>query len=73
MKQAFLDSLVGVEVSEAETMVLTEGHMPYTIPEQCMAVTAIARGNTVVLWQKDGKVKSAEAGDPLELEKGDLQ
>lgn len=68
MKKSFLDSLVGLGVSDAEKLVLTEGHMAYLIPEQCKVITALAIGNTVVLWQKDGIIDCAAAGDPLELE-----
>ena len=39
------------------------------MPEECNAITSIARGNHVILWQMKGKVRIAEAGDPLEVEK----
>jgi hypothetical protein len=68
MKKAFLDSLVGLEVSKAEELVLAEGHLVELVPEECNAITSQARGNTVILWQKDGKITNADAGDPLELD-----
>jgi len=38
------------------------------VPENCDAITLVARPNTVVLWQKNGLVTTASAGDPVELE-----
>ena len=69
MKASFLNSLIGMDIEDAETAVLSESHIPYTVPEECTAIASIARGNTVILWQMKGKVRIAEAGDPLELEK----
>ena len=67
MKKSFLNNLVGMEVMDAKAAVLAEGHIPYTVPEECSAVASIARMNTVVLWQRDGKIFSADPGDPFEL------
>ena len=68
MRKKFLDNLVGLTVADAEEKVLAEGHQVELVPEECNAITSIARGNTVILWQTDGKVRCAEAGDTLELE-----
>ena len=48
-------------------LVKEAGHKPYLIPESCNAVSAIARGNTVMIWQKNDKCVSASPGDPTEL------
>lgn len=69
MKQSFLDSLKSAPVDTAVDMVKTAGYKAHLVPEGCKAISAIARGNTVVLWQKDGVVTRATAGDPLELSK----
>jgi hypothetical protein len=68
MKKLFLDGLVGMEISDAEEAVMMEGHTPYTVPEECHVIPAIARSNTVILWQKEGRIKMADAGDPFELD-----
>ena len=68
MKKVFLDSLVGLEVDKAEELVLAEGHLVNLVPEECNAITLQAIGNTVILWQKDGKITNADAGDPVELD-----
>jgi len=68
MKKSFLDKLVGMTVKDAEKAVLAKKHIPYLVPEDCNAIPSLARGNTVVLWQKDGKIWAADPGDPLELE-----
>lgn len=67
MKQAFLDSLVGLSMAEAREKVGAAGHEHYDVPAGC-AMTMEAKPNTVVLWEKDGRVKATSAGDGLELE-----
>lgn len=67
MNPAFLKTLIGLTVREATRVVLERGHEPYVIPEICQAVPAIALSNTVVLWQKEGKISDAHPGDPLEV------
>ncbi len=49
-------------------MVKVAGHKAYVVPEGVAAITLQARPNTVILWQEDGKISSAEAGDGLELD-----
>ena len=68
MKRALLNNLVGLDTDEAIALVYKTKHTCYLVPEGCRAITMIARPNTVVLWQDDGKISSASAGDPLELE-----
>lgn len=68
MKQAFLDLLAGKTPSEAERLVKSEGHEAMVI-ESGIAIAAIAIANTVILWEDEGVVKLASAGDPLELDR----
>lgn len=68
IKQTFLDSLKGVNLTVAQAKVLAAGHQVELVPEEAMAITLQARPNTVILWQKNGKVSFAEAGDGLELD-----
>lgn len=67
IKQSLLDSLEGLPVDVAKEMVKAAGHKPYLVPEGVAAITLEAKPNTVVLWQKKGKVSTAQAGDGLEL------
>jgi hypothetical protein len=68
IKQSFLSSLEGVPTDVAEEMVHAAGHRVWLVPEEAMAITLIARPNTVILWQEKGLVSSAQAGDGLELD-----
>ena len=68
MKQSLLDSLENLPVAVAEEMVKAAGHQAEIIPEDAMAITLQARPNTVILWQENGLVSLAQAGDPLELD-----
>lgn len=68
IKQTFLDSLESLPIDIAEAKVRAAGHIPYTVPEEAMAITLEAKPNTVVLWQEGGLVSIAQAGDGLELD-----
>ena len=68
MKKSFIDSLIRKPVQVAEYLIREAGYECYTIEEGIMAITMVARPNTVVIWQKNGHVVIANAGDPLELE-----
>ena len=68
IKQSFLESLEGLPVDVAEEMVKAAGHVAYTVPEEAMAITLEAKPNTVVIWQQDGLVNLAQAGDGVELD-----
>ena len=68
MKQSLLDKLKGMKVTQAKLLVRSKGHEPYLVPENCTAITLVARPNTVVLWQNNGLITTASAGDPVELE-----
>jgi hypothetical protein len=68
IKQSFLESLESLPVDVAEEMVKAAGHVSYTVPEGAMAITLEAKPNTVVLWQENGLVNLAQAGDGLELD-----
>ncbi len=67
MTEKFLQSLKGLSVTKAKKLIKAAELKPMVIPEECTAVTSIARSKTVIVWQKDGKVRSAEAGDPCEI------
>ena len=67
MKRKLLIKLVGMDVDEAESLIKKSKHICYLVPENCRAISMQARPNTVILWQYDGKVISATAGDSLEL------
>lgn len=67
ISQKFLDSLKGQSVNTALEMVMAVGHIPYLVAEGYGAITMLAKPNTVVLWQENGKISVAEAGDGLEL------
>lgn len=67
MKQSFLDSLKDAPIDTAIIMVKAAGYLPHLVTEGVRAITAVARGNTVVLWQENGLIRKATAGDPLEL------
>ena len=68
MLQSFLDSLKGLSVSEAELEILERDFEPFIVPKECRAIASIAHPNTVIIWQEKGKVRTAQAGDPTELE-----
>lgn len=67
LKQSFLDSLKGLLLADAEKRVRDAGLTPDVVPHG-MAITAIARPNTVILWVQGAVVMDAEAGDPLQVE-----
>ena len=69
MRQSFLDSLVGIPVKDAIMVVGEHEFKAFVVPEDCNAITQQARPKTVILWQENGRVRIAEAGDPLELER----
>lgn len=68
IKQSFLNSLEELPTDVAEEMVKAAGHKSWLVPEEAMAITLIARPNTVILWQEKGLVSHAQAGDGLELD-----
>lgn len=72
ISRSFLSSLVGLDVGEAERRARAAGYVVETVPENCIAITSISRPDTVVLWQKSGKIQSANAGDPTQLDDGIL-
>lgn len=69
MKQSFLDSLIGMRVSDAVPIVANVGLDPRVVPDG-MAVASLALPKTVFLgYSPENVVLSAWAGDPLEVEK----
>lgn len=68
MKTSLLDSLVGMTIEEATKTVRANHHDVNLIPESIIAINSVAKPNTIVLWQENGKVKLAVAGDPCEVE-----
>lgn len=67
MRRALLNELKGLDVKAAKALVKKEGHYAAVYPEG-QPITLQARPNTVLLWERDGRVVCATAGDPLELE-----
>jgi hypothetical protein len=68
IKQSLLDALEGLPVDVAEEMVKAAKHQVEIVPEDAMAITLQARPNTIILWQENGLVSLAQAGDPLETD-----
>jgi hypothetical protein len=68
IKQSFLNSLKGLPVTTAEEMVKSMQLTAYVVPEGVHAIPLIAMPNTVVLWQKNGKVVVANGGDGVEVD-----
>lgn len=69
MKRSFLHSLAGKSIDEASIMIKNAGLKLELIPEGCIATTMQARHKTVIVFQENGFVSEAMAGDGLELEK----
>ncbi len=67
MTRELLNSVVGLTVKEAEEKVHASKHETWVVPEETI-MTSIARPNLVILYEKDGKVVTALAGDPVELD-----
>lgn len=68
IKQSLLDSLEGLTTDAATKIAKDAGHKVWLIPEGVDAIPLLAMPNTVILWQENGKVATAQAGDGLELE-----
>lgn len=66
MRRALLDEVKDLDVKAAKALVKKEGHYAAVFPEG-QPITLQARPNTVLLWERDGKIVYATAGDPLEL------
>jgi hypothetical protein len=68
MKETFLLSLVGKYIYEAERLVIAEDYEAFVVAQDVECIPSLTRPKTVILWQKDGKIRSAEPGDFSELE-----
>ena len=68
IKQSFLNSLEELPVDVAEKLAKAAGHKVWLLPEGTMAIPLMAQPNTVILWQENGLVATAQAGDGLELD-----
>ena len=66
IKADFLKNLSGLGVSEAEKVVREAGYNYYVHPEDTM-IAMLAYSNTIFLWERDGVVVLASAGDPCEI------
>jgi hypothetical protein len=67
IRQSFLKSLLGKPLAEAERAITAEGLSMWAVPAGVSAIAAVARINTVIVWQKaDGTISEAEAGDPTD-------
>lgn len=70
MKQSFLDSLVGLDITTVQKL-LEENNLKTMIVGSNDILPLIARGKTVILTTKDDEgqwIESATAGDPCEVE-----
>lgn len=67
MNAKFLESLIGKTVREAKIEIMRTDHEIELCPEGG-AITAQARPNTIILFQRDNRVINVAAGDPLELD-----
>lgn len=67
ISERFLDSLVGMPVTEATHLVVDSHHSLVLVPEGTYITPAVAVSNTVYLWVEDNVVRVARAGDPLEV------
>ena len=68
MKQSLLDKLVGMDLDQAKNLIKSNHHDMHLVPEECIAISLLARPNTIIIFQENGKVKSAGPGDGCELE-----
>jgi hypothetical protein len=68
MKQSLLDELAGMDLNQAKNLIKRNHHDMYLVPEECVAINLLARPNTIIIFQENGKVKSAGPGDGCELE-----
>lgn len=66
MRQVVLSRIKGMSVKAAQKFAKLHGHESEVIPDG-VVITQIARPNTVLLWEKDGVIVNATAGDPTEL------
>jgi hypothetical protein len=67
MNAKFLESLVGKTVREAKAEIARTAH-EIEVYRSGDVITAQARPNTVILFQRDFRIINAIAGDPLELD-----
>jgi hypothetical protein len=67
ISQAFLSSLKGIPPAVAEKAVRGKKFEPMLVDENVMAVSAVARPDTVILWQRAGVIERASVGDPAQL------
>lgn len=69
IKQSFLNSLVGLELDEAQDLIKKAGLQVWLLPEGTITIL-LAYGDTVKLWynEETNKVVEATAGDPLQVE-----
>lgn len=68
IKQSFLNFLKGLRIDLAVDLVENAGYTHYVVPENVKAISLQSRPNTIVLWQENNNVRTATAGDGLELD-----
>lgn len=69
MNEKFLESIIGLNLKDAEEKIVKFGYKTFVVHEMFQAVPAVAIPKIVYLWQEKGIVKIAMIGDPIELEK----
>lgn len=67
IKQSFLNSLIGLKVTEAKQLCVDKGYQ-FKLVKEGKAITLISRPNTIIFWNVNGEVKFASIGDKKELE-----
>ena len=72
IKQSFLDTLKGLPLDVAEEACHKLGYETNKVPEG-VAITLIARPNTIILWHKKNVVTGTMPGDGLELEEDEWE
>lgn len=67
MKRSLLGDVIGMPVESAEETVRDAGWKPQVYPVNAV-ITALAFPDHVFLWERNGVVEFATAGDPIQLE-----
>jgi len=67
--EALKSGVVGKPAKDAQWPIKRYGYKTFLVPENCNAITMIARPQTIIVWQKDNVVTGIEMGDPTELDK----
>lgn len=67
MKKEFIDSLVGLDTTEAVEKVDETDYKSWVLPRGSF-IASVTYPKTIILWEANGKVTYAGIGDATELE-----